>query len=221
MQGFRLTRRQLLFTAGSGVLGISVLNTISGCASADDEPQPAGSSAGSTSAAAPAPAGDWKRVDLSFVSAYLLVRGGEAAVVDLGTGGSADAIGTALTAAGSGWKSVRHIVLTHQHDDHAGGLAEVRPLVTAALYAGDLDVQGIDAAADIKPVKDGDGSSACGSSARPGTPPGTSPSSIPAPGCWWPGTPSGPRTGSRPPTRSTPLTRHRRQRRYANSRRWT
>jgi glyoxylase-like metal-dependent hydrolase (beta-lactamase superfamily II) len=148
----------LLFTAGSGVLGVSVLNTISGCTTPGDEPPPAGSAppAGSTPASGPAPAGDWRRVELSFVSAYLLVRGGEAAVVDLGTGGSADAIGAALTAAGSGWKSVRHIMLTHQHDDHAGGLVEVRPLVTAALYAGEADVQGIDAPADIKPVKDGD-----------------------------------------------------------------
>jgi glyoxylase-like metal-dependent hydrolase (beta-lactamase superfamily II) len=159
MQGFRLTRRQLLFTAGSGVLGVSVLNTISGCTTTDAEPAPAGSAPASPAAspaASPGPTGDWRRVELSFVSAYLLVRKGEAAVVDLGTPGSADAIGAALTAAGSGWTSVRHIVLTHQHDDHAGGLAEVRPLVKAALYAGELDVQGIDAPADIKAVKDGD-----------------------------------------------------------------
>lgn len=152
MQGLRLTRRQLLFTAGSSVLGISVLNTVSGCTAAQDTAQPAGSA----SAAGPGSTGDWRRVDLSFVSAYLLVRGGEVAVVDLGTGGSADAIGAALTAAGAGWPAVRHIVLTHQHSDHAGGLVEVQPLVSASIYAGDADVLAIDSAAEIKPVKDGD-----------------------------------------------------------------
>jgi glyoxylase-like metal-dependent hydrolase (beta-lactamase superfamily II) len=50
---------------------------------------------------------------------------------------------------------VRHIVLTHKHADHAGGLAGVRPQVSAAtLYAGEADVAAIDSA--VKPVKDGD-----------------------------------------------------------------
>ena len=155
-----LTRRQLLFTAGSGVLGISVLSTISGCTASDDQAQPAGSSApaagGSASAAGPGDTGDWRRVDLSFVSAYLLVRKSEVAVVDLGTAGSADAIGAALTAAGSSWDAVRHIVLTHQHGDHAGGLAGLQPLASAALYAGEADIEGIGSSAKIKPVKDGD-----------------------------------------------------------------
>jgi glyoxylase-like metal-dependent hydrolase (beta-lactamase superfamily II) len=160
MQGLRLTRRQLLFTTGSGVLGISVLNTLSGCTTFGDEPPPADSASAAASAASsaagPASTGDWKRVDLSFVSAYLLVRDSEVAVVDLGTAGSADAIGAALTAAGRDWKAVKHVVLTHQHADHAGGLVEVRPLVSASLYAGEADVLGLDAPADIKPVKDGD-----------------------------------------------------------------
>jgi glyoxylase-like metal-dependent hydrolase (beta-lactamase superfamily II) len=147
MQGFRLTRRRLLVTAGSGVLGLTVLNTVTGCSA---EKPPA-----STASAAATGTGDWRRVDLSFVSAYLLVRGGEAAVVDLGTAGSAPSIEAALKAAGSGWDAVRHIVLTHKHADHAGGLAGVRPQVSAAtVYAGEADVAAIDSA--VKPVKDGD-----------------------------------------------------------------
>ena len=147
MQGFRLTRRRLLVTAGSGVLGLTVLNTVTGCSA---EKPPA-----STASAAATGTGDWRRVDLSFVSAYLLLRGGEVAVVDLGTAGSAPSIEAALKAAGSGWDAVRHIVLTHKHADHAGGLAGVRPQVAAAtLYAGEADVAAIDSA--VKPVKDGD-----------------------------------------------------------------
>jgi len=155
-----LTRRQLLFSAGSGVLGISVLSTISGCTASDDPAQPAGGSVSAAESSAPAAGpggtGDWRRVDLSFVSAYLLVRKSEVAVVDLGTAGSADAIGAALTAAGSSWDAVRHIVLTHQHGDHAGGLAGLQPLPSASLYAGQADVEGIGSSAKIKPVKDGD-----------------------------------------------------------------
>ncbi|HET6534461.1 MAG TPA: MBL fold metallo-hydrolase [Actinoplanes sp.] len=157
MQDFRLTRR-LLFSAGSGVLGVSILHTVSGCSSSGD---PAAAPAASTAPASagasaePGGTGDWRRVDLSFVSAYLLIRGNEAAVVDLGTDGSAGAIQAALTAAGSGWDAVRHIILTHKHADHAGGLADVQPQVSAALYAGAADVAAIGAPA-LKPVRDGD-----------------------------------------------------------------
>lgn len=140
-----LTRRRLLFTAGAGVLGVAVLNTTAACS--DSPGRPAEASAAAT---------DWRRVNLSFVSAYLLIRGGEAAVVDLGTAGSADAIGAALTAAGSGWTAVKHVILTHQHADHAGGLAGVAPQVNAAFYAGTADVAAIDSPKPLKPVRDGD-----------------------------------------------------------------
>lgn len=90
------------------------------------------------------------------MSAYLLIRGGETAVVDLGTDGSAAVIEAALKAAGSGWGSVRHVLLTHQHPDHAGGLAGVEPQVKAAFYAGEADVAGITSAQPLRPLKDGD-----------------------------------------------------------------
>ena len=152
MDAFRLTRRKLLFTAGSGVLGVALLNTLTGCSDSG----PAGSPTPAPGTRSAAPPGGWRRVDLSYVSAYLLVRGGEAAVVDLGTPGSAEAIGSALKAAGSDWNAVRHVILTHQHDDHVGALAEVAPLVKASLYAGEADVSAIVSPSPLKSVKDGD-----------------------------------------------------------------
>src|SRR4051812_42690535 len=140
-----VTRRQLLFTAGSGVLGVAVL---SGCSA--PSPSPA------RSAPPAAPTGDWRRGDLSFVSAYLLVRGGEAAIVDLGTAGSEGAIGEGLKAAGSGWDAVRHVVLTHKHGDHIGGLSGVQPHVKATWYAGAADIADITSETALRAVKDGD-----------------------------------------------------------------
>ncbi|WP_433384302.1 MBL fold metallo-hydrolase [Actinoplanes sp. CA-142083] len=148
MPDARLTRRGLFFTAGAGVLGVAVL---SGCDSAKPPPAP-------PSAPPPSPAevGAWKRVDLSYVSAYLLVRGNEVAVVDLGTPGSEAAIEEGLKAAGQSWAAVKHVILTHQHDDHVGGLAEVSKVVRASFYAGILDVDSIITDAGLKPVKQGD-----------------------------------------------------------------
>jgi len=65
-----------------------------------------------------------QHVSLGFVSAYVLVRGNEAAIVDTGTSGSGDAINEALTDLGLGPSNVRHIVLTHNHGDHVGGLGK-------------------------------------------------------------------------------------------------
>jgi glyoxylase-like metal-dependent hydrolase (beta-lactamase superfamily II) len=151
MRDLRFSRR-LLFTAGAGVVGVTILNS---CSSPSEEPSPTPG----PSSAPPGPtaaAGAWKRVDLSFVSAYLLIRGTEAAVVDLGTAGSGDAIGAGLTAAGSNWDAVRHVVLTHQHADHAGGLGEVEPLTKAVFYAGTADVAALSSERPLKPLADGD-----------------------------------------------------------------
>lgn len=152
----KLSRRRLLVSAGAGVVGIAVVNTLAGCSSSDE---PTGSSASGTPEAGSTGAaltGNWQRVDLSFVSAYVLVRGGEVAVVDLGTEGSADSIEAVLKGAGTGWDAVKHVILTHQHSDHAGGLSEVAPLVSASLYAGAADVSSITSTKPLKPLNDGD-----------------------------------------------------------------
>lgn len=141
-----------MFTAGAGVLGIAVV----GCSSSSSPSAAPSASPSATPTADPA-LGNWRRVNLSFVSAYVLLRGSEAAVVDLGTPGSGAAIGAALQAAGSGWAAVRHVILTHRHQDHAGGTAEVAPQVpNASLYGGAADVDAITSPTPLRPVNDGD-----------------------------------------------------------------
>ena len=83
-------------------------------------------------------------MNLGFVSAYILVRDGEAAVVDTGVGGSEDDIENALTAIGLEWAAVNHVVLTHRHADHAGSIAAVLERARDAVgYAGAEDLPSI------------------------------------------------------------------------------
>ena len=107
----------------------------------------------------PLPSGavTWSRVNLGFVSAYLLVRDGEAAVVDTGVGGSEDDIENALTAIGLEWGAVNHVILTHRHPDHAGSVAAVLERARDAVgYAGAEDLPSIRAPRPLRVAADGD-----------------------------------------------------------------
>ena len=99
----------------------------------------------------------WQRVDLGFVSAYVLVRGGQAAVVDTGVGGSAGAIEASLGEVGLDWSAVGDLILTHRHGDHAGSASAVMEAApAAAAYAGAEDIPGISVPRPLTPVEDGD-----------------------------------------------------------------
>lgn len=164
-------RRWLLTTAGKGVLGFALLG-LAACDGDDSGSAPpaeaeAGTppSAESSDATAGSPAEEepaagelqWSRVDLGFVSAYVLVRGNEAAVVDTGVGGSGEAIGTVLQEAGPGWAGVRHVVLTHKHPDHAGSVSEVLDQAPDATgYVGQADLGEVDSSRPLTALRDGD-----------------------------------------------------------------
>lgn len=91
-------------------------------------------SAEGTTTVAPAA---FQRVNLDFVSAYILYRGGEAALVDTGVDGSADAIEAALGEVGLAWDSVGQVIPTHKHPDHMGRVdAVLEPASGATVYAG-------------------------------------------------------------------------------------
>jgi glyoxylase-like metal-dependent hydrolase (beta-lactamase superfamily II) len=106
------------------------------------------------------PTGDelaWRRVNLGFVSAYVLVRGGQAVVVDTGVGGSAGSIEDALAEVGADWSAVGDVILTHKHNDHVGSLADVMELAPDATgYAGAEDIPSISAPRELTEVGDGD-----------------------------------------------------------------
>lgn len=125
-------------------------------ASATVAASPAGSAATAGPAAGQLPA-EWRRVLLGNVSAYVLVRGGEAAVVDTGVAGSADEIAAGLSALGAGWESVGHVIVTHSHPDHQGSLAEVLAAAAdATAYAGAGDIPAITSPRALVAVGDGD-----------------------------------------------------------------
>jgi glyoxylase-like metal-dependent hydrolase (beta-lactamase superfamily II) len=108
---------------------------------------------GTTSAAMTA----YQRVNLDFVSAYILYRGVEAALVDTGVDGSADAIEAALTEVGLDWGVVGHVILTHKHPDHAGSVDAVMERAPGAtLYAGAAEIPQITSAVAPQPLADGD-----------------------------------------------------------------
>ncbi len=100
---------------------------------------------------------DWERVNLGFVSAYLLVRGGEAVTVDTGTAGSERMIEASLEAIGLGWDAVGHVILTHAHGDHQGSLTAVMQAAPeATAYAGAADIPAIRSTRELVAVGNGD-----------------------------------------------------------------
>jgi glyoxylase-like metal-dependent hydrolase (beta-lactamase superfamily II) len=111
---------------------------------------------GSTSTTGGAAGHQWQRVNLGFVSAYILYRNGEAAVVDTGVEGSEGPIETGLSEVGVGWDSVGHLIVTHKHPDHQGSVEAVLDASAALWYAGANDVGLINAQSEGSVVGDGD-----------------------------------------------------------------
>ena len=156
----RVGRRWLLVQTGRGAVGIAVMG-IAACSessgTSEDSAEPPEDENTPTESETTAASGQmaWERVDLDFVSAYVLVRGNEAAVVDTGVGGSTDAIGEVLDSAGPGWSGVRHVVLTHKHPDHAGSISDVLSEASSATgYIGQADLTEVDAQLSV--LADGD-----------------------------------------------------------------
>ncbi len=171
----RVTTRTYVTEFGRGVFAIAILGTgIAACTTSSGDstttsgdPTPtSGTDSTSTTAKetttseaeAQASGGiTVTRVNLGFVSAYVLVRGAEAVIVDTGVAGSEGDIEAGLSEVGLGWSDVGSVILTHRHPDHIGSLGLVMDAATEADgYAGELDILSIPSPRPLTPVGDGD-----------------------------------------------------------------
>jgi glyoxylase-like metal-dependent hydrolase (beta-lactamase superfamily II) len=165
-----IDRRTFVTDLGRGAFAVAILG-VAGCGPIDRAtvtPPPATAAGGAspTSGAGSSPSGSasaaggalsWSRVNLGFVSAYLLVRGGEAALVDTGVENSADAIEEALGSLRLTLADVGHVILTHKHGDHAGSAGAILDRAPDAMgYAGAEDLASIAVPRTLTPVQDGD-----------------------------------------------------------------
>lgn len=71
--------------------------------------------------------------------AYLWCDGDASALIDAGPPGAGREIADAITALGLRPGDVRHVVLTHFHEDHVGGAGEFAELSGASVYAHHLE----------------------------------------------------------------------------------
>lgn len=96
-------------------------------------------------------------MNLGFVSAYILVRDGEGAIVDTGVAGSEGAIVAAMTSLGLGWGDVANVILTHKHPDHAGSISALLDLAPEAIgYLGAADLPAVPTPRPLTALADGD-----------------------------------------------------------------
>ncbi|MEO0493353.1 MAG: MBL fold metallo-hydrolase [Actinomycetota bacterium] len=148
----RMRRRAFLGDIGKGTVAFAVLTpaVVAAACSSDSDETATTSTTSTTDAPTTTQAADdpnalrWARTNLGFVSAYVLVRGTEAAIVDTGVDGSADDIGQTLTDVGLTYGDVRHVILTHLHGDHVGSTGEVMAMADGATaWAGEADIASI------------------------------------------------------------------------------
>ena len=110
----------------------------------------------SSTVAAGGKSSDALRVNLGLVSAYVVVRGNAATLVDTGVAGSVDRIEQVVQAAGLGWDNLQHLILTHHHQDHQGSAQAVLDRAPNALvWAGPADIPNIRVERTVRPAEDG------------------------------------------------------------------
>jgi glyoxylase-like metal-dependent hydrolase (beta-lactamase superfamily II) len=99
----------------------------------------------------------WGQIGHSGSSAYVLVRGGEATLVDTGGWCTADVMEAGLRNVGLDWPAISSIVVTHKHPDHWIGLPwALERAPEAAVFAGAADIPFIASLRTIAAVGAGD-----------------------------------------------------------------
>lgn len=146
------SRRRFLAEFGGGVASVVLITACSSSEEATDAPIGTTSPGDAPDTTPPVaddgdtPGSDeieWKQVSFGFVSAYLLQRGPEVAIVDTGTG-TVDEFEAGLSSLDASWSNVSDVILTHSHGDHIGGLgAVIENAPGANAYAGTDDLEAI------------------------------------------------------------------------------
>jgi glyoxylase-like metal-dependent hydrolase (beta-lactamase superfamily II) len=99
----------------------------------------------------------WAGVGTPNSHGYILVRGGEATVVDTGSWCVPDVIEGGLAAVGLDWSAVGAVIVTHKHPDHWVGLRAALELAPdAAVFAGAADIPHIACPREVVAVGAGD-----------------------------------------------------------------
>lgn len=173
---YRVTRRTFLTEVGRGVFAIAILGTgvvactttngDSGTTSGGVTPTEGTDPATSTTSEETTTSEATTEIDggvsvqqvvLGGVSAYVLVRGAEAVIVDTGNPGDVGDIEAGLSEVGLGWGNVGSVILTHRHPDHIGSLGPVMDNASEAFgYAGEADIPAITSPRPLTPIGDGD-----------------------------------------------------------------
>lgn len=78
-------------------------------------------------------------LDLGYVYAYLVDAGPELIIIDTGSMGNEKRILKAASRLGRRASDIKHILVTHHHSDHVGGLRALRDATGATVYAHGLD----------------------------------------------------------------------------------
>ena len=93
------------------------------------------------------------RVPLKAVNAFVIDLGGDGLVlVDAGTPDDARAILNAVGELGKRPADVRHVLVTHCHADHAGGLAELKKATGAPAYMHPTDAEMVRVGRALRPL---------------------------------------------------------------------
>lgn len=144
-------------TFGFGRRGLAVALGGSGLAAAACQPQALPTAPATENMEPEEAALEYAQIFMQFVSAYVLIRGSEVAIVDTGTPGNVAQFTDVITSAGASWADVNHVILTHHHGDHAGGLSGILgEAASSTVYAGEADIASIVSPQPIQGLLDGD-----------------------------------------------------------------
>jgi len=83
--------------------------------------------------------------DSADAAIYLIASGGDAALVDAGTGHGTGRVVANIRKAGVEPACVRHLFITHCHYDHTGGAAALRQQTGCVIIAHELDAEYLEA----------------------------------------------------------------------------